>query len=175
MSAFVLRSLGLFCALLALGTGCGAKDDSAGGCDASGATAGQVTGTLSGAAWSSPATWSWSGESLQINTDTTDGWRMTLVAHRDIEGRTLAEIADSGGFPAEVNLGADDGWALLYPEAGSTSLSSKEGSGGSLVLSAGGTAAGTGAWVGCLDFGAASADGSQDAVLEGGLIDAVPL
>lgn len=149
----------------------GDADDSAALCDASGATAGQLTGTLDGQPWAVDAAWAWSGESLQVTTTTAEGWRVTLVAHRDRSGAGLLELAEAGAADVQVDLSADDGWALLYPEAGGTSLSSKEG-GGALTLTTLGGADGGGAVTGCLAFEAAPAAGGESVVLEGGLLSA---
>ena len=161
--------------LLVLLVACGAdSDDSAVACDPSGAAAGQVTGTLGGQAWAVDATWSWSGDAVQATTSTSNGWRMTLVAQRDLEGRSLRAAADAADGPVTVDLSADDGFAVLYPEAGGTSLSSKEGD-GRLVLTNLGGADGEGPLAGCLSFAAAPASGGESVELVGGLMSASAL
>jgi len=161
--------------LVLLAAACGGDAaDSATLCEAGGATSGQVTGTLDGRPWAVDATWSWSGDAVQVTTSTADGWRMTLVAQRDVDGRSVREASEQGGGSVTVDLSADDGFAVLYPEAGGTSLSSKEGS-GLLVLTDLGTADGSGTVAGCLSFDAKTAGGGESVALVGGLMSATPL
>ena len=132
------------------------------------APAGTLQGTLDGAPWSAAASWAWTGESLQITTENADEWRLTIVAHRDAGGQAPAAAAEADALPLTIDLGADDGWATVYPAAGGTSLTSKQGSGGTLTLTTLGDASGSGTVEGCLDFGAASATGDGSARFEGG-------
>ena len=149
--------------LLLWTVGCGDKE---GGCDASALAAGSAEATIDGGAWADDAvTWSWAGASLQISTEASDGWLMSVAANLDINGDDLETAVAAGEFPIEVDL-LDGGFVLLYPDEGGSYASNKA-SGGTLTI----TAADDSAVQGCFDFEAATADGETVSV-SGGLLNA---
>jgi len=78
---------------------------------------------VDGAAWSATgAQWSLAGSSLQLMTQIGEGWRLSIVAQSTDDGTPLSTALDAGVFPVEIALadGAAGGWALLYPDAGSS-------------------------------------------------------
>lgn len=90
--------------------------------------------TVDGEAWAADgATFTWAGESLQINTTGAD-W-LSIVAQTTGEGETLQAAVDAGNFPISVTVveGADGGFATWYPESGS-SLTTREAAGGTLEI-----------------------------------------
>jgi len=144
--------------------GCGDKD---GGCDASSLAAGSAEATVDGGAWSDDAvTWSWAGSSLQLSSESSDGWLLSLAANLDANGDDLATAVDAGVFPIEIDL-LDGGFGLLYPEGESFSYASNKASGGTLTI----TSADDSVVMGCFDFEAATAEGETIAI-EGGLLHA---
>jgi hypothetical protein len=145
---------------------CGDKGDSGAiACEPGAAEAGHLVGELDGAAYDAPeATWTWSGENLQINTATHEGWHMTVVG-KETDGGSVKAAADAGDYPIEVKLSdAGGGFALAYPASGSTYTS--DAGGGSLVFTEIGAEA-----VGCVSFEAS--DGSETVTLSGGAFRAV--
>jgi hypothetical protein len=81
---------------------------------------GQGEATIDGDLWQgADVAWTESGSGLQITTGMSDGWRMTVV----IRGEGL----DEDGL-GRISLDGTDGWALIYPESGS-SYSSQTGEG----------------------------------------------
>jgi hypothetical protein len=150
-------------ALLLTLAACGEATVGEGSCgDVASLQPGEASAAVDGAPWTSVATWVWQGESLQLNTTSAGGWRLTLVAQEAADGSTVLAAVEAGAFPVEVALSeAGGGWALAYPDAGA-SLSTDAGS-GTLTLSAlSGEVLDA-----CFAFEAASQDGASVRVEEG--------
>ena len=77
-------------------------------------------------------------------------------AHRDA-GTGPAAAAEADALPLTIDLGADDGWATVYPAAGGTSLTSSRAAAAPDPHHAGRRRRLWDPW--CLDFGAASTTG----------------
>jgi hypothetical protein len=147
----------------------GEKGDTASTCQPGSPGAGTISATVDGADWSAAdLTYLWAGESLQLTTSVSAGWRLSVVAQSAGGGEPISQIIDAGAFPAEVRLEAGKGgFAVLYPESG-PSASTNNGDGGLLVI----TGEVDGDLLGCLDFGAADDAGEVDLV--GGVFRASP-
>jgi hypothetical protein len=140
--------------LLVLLIGCG-DTDPASQCSPD-ADVGTLSATIDGEDWLGEGlTWLWSGDSVQLTTSGTD--RITAVGHRDGDGNTVSDRADSP--PISISLDDDGGWAVLYQ--GSESARSVS---GTLVIT---SLADGGTMEGCLSFeaddGALIEDGSFSA------------
>jgi len=97
---------------------------------------GDVEGLIDGVRWTSVgAQWMHPGSSLQITTDSGDGWRLTMVARTTDDGRDVANGITEGSFPMRITLktALEGGWALLYPSTGG-SYSTEDNNGGTLLL-----------------------------------------
>jgi len=155
-----MRSL-LIAALLA-GAACDKGGDSAASASACGEATpeGQIEGVVNGADWSTTATWAWSGSSLDITSDSADGWRLSIVAQSTTGGGGVQDAVNDAAFPVDVTLvsGAEGGWALMYPDVGSGSFSTNQTDGGQLTLSG---LDGEALW-GCLSFIASDGTGSVE-------------
>ena len=139
-----------FAALL---VGCGGSIE----CDttlAVGATSLEVDGDV----WNpGPATWMWSGSSLQVTVEKGGGYFMSVVAQKGPDGESIADVVDAGGLPIEIDLSGDGGgWAVLYPDQGS-SFTSRDGGGVLRVESIEGDEL-----LGCVEFEGVSSDGAAD-------------
>lgn len=160
-----MRQVGWLALLGGVCAGCsGEKDDNT--CAPAEIAAGTVQATVDGAEWTGPsATWRMAGSSLQLNTVSTGGWFLSVVAQKTTSDQTLEAALAAGTYPIEVRLktGVEGGFALFYPEDGST-FATKTGDGdGSLVLSR----RDGDDLIGCLEFTALSDDGSSVAVEDG--------
>ena len=153
--------------ILLIACGKGEGDSTAITCEADSTASGHLKGELDGAAYDAPeTTWVWSGENMQINTATHEGWHLSLVG-KEAKGGSVKAAADAGELPIEVTLSdAGGGFALAYPESGST-FTTDEGS-GTLVFTAIEDEV-----VGCIDFEAS--DGSSTVRLSGGAFRAIAL
>ena len=98
--------------------------------------------------------WTETGSSIQITTGMSEGWRLTVVIQED--------ALDDNGLGI-VELDGSGGWALMYPESGS-SYSSQQGA-GSLEL-----VARDDNIQACMEFEASGTDG--DLSLENGYLHA---
>ncbi len=160
-----MRHLRLLCFSLAALVGCDGGSGTAGTCKPD-ADAGTAVATLDGAAWSTTATWTWSGESLQINAAPADGWSFSLVGQVTETGETVKAEADAGAFPITVPLGQTGGWVTGFPAAGGDSYHTKNAAGGTLTVTAIGDAL-----EGCFDF-VAGTDGGDTVAIEDGSLQA---
>jgi len=110
--------------------------------------------------------WSWTGTGVQVITTAANGWRITLVAQRDLDDTVILDLADGGGLPAEIDLSGTDGFGVVYDADGHSWTSSKDGSGTlNLDLLEGSELAG------CFSFDAFDADGDLVEV-RGGVVRA---
>lgn len=158
--------LRLVCFSLAVLVGC--DGGSGTGTCAPDADAGTAVATLDGAAWATTATWTWSGESLQINAAPADGWNFSLVGQLTDTGATVKAQADAGAFPFIVPLGQTGGWVTVFPTDGD-SYHTKNAAGGTLTV--------TGvdeALAGCFAFSAGT-DAGDTVELADGVLQAAPL
>lgn len=140
----------------------GADDEDGFDCSVN-ASEGTIEGTLDGEDWGADATWTEAGDGVQVVTSVSDGWRLTIVAQQALDA-----VSDDA-LPIEVDLGGDEGFVTVYPEAGGSSWTSA-GASGSMVLD------GVSGDVlsGCLSFDAVSSDGDEVS-LDGGSFQAVAL
>jgi len=115
---------------------------------------GQIQAEIDAVAWAGEgATWRMAGSSLQMNSPESDGWALTLVAIRDVEGTSVEEALAAANFPIEVPLSSgESGFATLYPSEGS-SLVTEETSGTLEIHGVDGDAL-----YACFEFSAASDD-----------------
>ena len=123
------------CALLL--AACHSAPDSADVCSVNDVTPGTMGAEIDGVAWEAPATtWSYAGESVQVNSGTADGWRVSLVAQTDHDGNTIQSQIEGDHFPIHVTLqgGEGGGFLTLYADGSSESFSSKNAAGGELEL-----------------------------------------
>ena len=130
---------------------------------------GDVEGLIDGVRWSTVgAQWMHPGSSLQITTDSGDGWRLTMVARTTDEGRDVTDSIHEGAFPMRITLqtALEGGWALLYPSTGG-SYSTEETKGGTLLLDQ----LEDGTLIGCFTFEAS--DGTETIELKKGLVRAL--
>ena len=131
--------------------------------------AGDVEGLIDEVRWNSEgAQWMHPGSSLQITTDSGDGWRLTVVARTTDEGKDVVDGVEQGSFPMRITLKSalEGGWALLYPSTGG-SYSTEETEGGKLLLDT----LEDDTMVACFEFEAS--DGTETIALENGLIRAI--
>ena len=146
-------------------TACTASDDIIANCDAADRSKPGAVATVDQAPWATDSMdFVWSGESLQLVSDTVDGVRISLVLQQTVDGLTPSE-ADT---PMIFDL-TNGAFALLYPESES-SLTSNNGSGEAFItlLSSDRVAA-------CFEFSAVSGDGSQSSTVSSGRLLASPL
>jgi hypothetical protein len=139
VSRSALASRSLPSAVLAAGLGllsaCSGGGSTAACADAESLAPGVVTADVDGAAWESTATWTWAGESLQIDTAPADGWSFTVVAQTTSSGDTLKAAADAGDFPVDVVLEDDQGgWGRGHPTEGDPYITDAA-AGGTFTLS----------------------------------------
>jgi len=115
---------------------------------------------IDGAGWTDAAAWAEAGTGIQITTGADNGWRLTLVAYVDEEGREAVEALDA--LPAVFGMGGEGGNATVYPEGGG-SLSTGQGGSGTISIAEqrGDDLAG------CFAFEALSADGESVSVASG--------
>ena len=106
-------------------------------CDLDAVGDGQLSGTVDGSAWStSGASWSETGDGIQLVTDAGGGYRMTVSALQTVDGTPVGTAIADGAFPIDVDFGDETaGFGLLYPD-GEGSLTTKGGGGGSLTIDA---------------------------------------
>jgi hypothetical protein len=159
-----MRHLCLVCFSVAVLVGCDGGSGTSGTCKPD-VDAGTAVATLDGADWSTTATWTWSGESLQINAAPADGWNFSLVGQLTETGETVKAAADAGAFPITVPLGQTGGWVTVFPTAGG-SYHTKNAAGGILTVTAIGDEL-----AGCFDF-VAGTDGGDTVAVEDGSIQA---
>lgn len=159
--------------LLSLLVACSKGPDSADVCSVDGVTPGILTGQIDGVDWAAEETvWMYAGESLQINTGTADGWRVSLVAQTDKDGNTIKAQMDAEAYPIHVILQGSEGggFVTLYADGSSDSYSSTNAAGGELELlryEAGDTL------VGCFNVDTATEAG-ETATLSGAAFGARP-
>ena len=96
---------------------------------------GQLKAVMNDTEWqASGVVWNASGESVQINTDTSDGWRLSIVLQRTLDDTAALSLMSSDG-PWDFDLGPDGGgWVTAYPQTGDSANSRHNGS-GSFTLS----------------------------------------
>lgn len=153
-------------AIVLLSTGCGG----AATCDLTGLAEGAVRGTVDGVGWDTTgAAWSPTGEGIQVVTSSGGGYRVTFSLLKSVDGEALATAVDAGETPIEVSFDDESaGFALLYADGASGSLTSKGDGGGTLTIERlDGDLVGA-----CFAFDAVSAD--RTASVEGALL-AAPL
>jgi hypothetical protein len=131
---------------------------------------GDVEGKVDGVRWDSQGVqWMHPGQSLQITTDSDDGWRVTIVARTTDEGRDVVDGLEDNAFPmrVELNSALEGGWALLYPSTGGA-YTTEEGAGGALRLDG----FDDDTLIGCFEFEAGN--GTQTVSLKKGVFRAEP-
>lgn len=102
-------------------------------CDASSLAPGDITASINENLWSGAgASWMPAGEGIQIVTELSEGWRVTLVANFDENGFPVGEGLLA--LPSTVSLAGSDGFALVYPESGGSLTSRDHPEGGTLTL-----------------------------------------
>jgi hypothetical protein len=122
-------------AALTVSAACGKEGDSAAASCGEASTEGQIEGVVNGADWSTGATWAWSGSSLDITSDSAAGWRLSIVAQSTSGGGGVQDAVNDAAFPIDVILvdGTQGGWALMYPDIGSSFSTSQSDGGGMTV------------------------------------------
>jgi hypothetical protein len=127
---------------------------------------GGIQAQVDGEAWEDAnPQWNWTGTGVQVLTTTTDGWRLTLVAQRDLDDTVVLDLVDEGGLPAQIDLSGTDGFGVVYDVEGNSWTSSKDGS-GTLTLQAieGDELSG------CFSFDAFDGDGGMVEIRGGGFV-----
>ena len=149
-----LHRLCLFAILPACGSSCPLPD------------AGGIQAQIDGEHWEDAnPQWSWTGTGVQVLTTTTDGWRITLVAQRNAEDDVILDLADTNGFPAEINLSGTDGFGVIYDADGQSWTLSKGGSGTLTLKGIDGDVLSA-----CFSFDAYDSDGALVEVTSGGAV-----
>lgn len=133
---------------------------------------GHLIGTLDGADWNADeVTWLFAGDSLQINTGTEEGWRLSIVAQTDNDGATVKSVMDAGNYPVHVAFGEGaGGFVTVYTKFGSSSYSTNNTAGGVFEILRMDEDEGV---VGCLSFEAATDEG-EVVTLDAGSLRAIP-
>ncbi len=119
---------------------------------------GEMRGELNGEEWTPAETeWVISGSSVQLTTSTDNGWRLSIVAQRTVNGDSLGEkILKEGEL--EIDLSAEGGgWVVAYPASG-PSFSTRSDGNGSLLISNSAEAIEEGILQACIEFEAKSGD-----------------
>lgn len=121
-----------WCVFLFL-VGCGGG---ANPCDFEGISNGSLKGTVDGQAWTAEnVAWSEAGDALQITTDDSGGYRLTLALSADEDGNNVLDAVDAEELPVEVPLSETSGsFALLYPQGATSSLTTDGASGGGVTV-----------------------------------------
>ncbi len=129
-------------------------------CNANTSEEGTVDAAINGVPWSSSAQWNLAGSGMQITSADNGGYRLTLVALLDTDGRSAEDAL--AALPATFPLSGDGGSATLTPDGGDSASTSK-GAGGSLSL----TEQQSGGLLGCFSFDAGTSSGESIRVEEG--------
>lgn len=145
--------------LLLLTLACGPRP-----CDVGDLASGSLLATVDGLSWSgSGATWSESGDGVQIITADQGGWRMTLVVQLSADGEPVLDALEDGkGVEAPLGNGS---FAALYPSGESISYAAKEADDGQVRLLREGENLQA-----CFEFTATAADESTVTLDEGQLL-----
>lgn len=141
---------------------CGASGD----CDATDLPEGSVQATIDGQAWTgSGAQWSWAGDSAQVSTAESDGWRFTIVAATDTSGTVLNQVLEEG---VEISVEMGQGSFLAaYPTGVAGSYAANEAGDGSMVVERLADSLAI-----CFDASGTASDGSGVEIADGRLLAA---
>lgn len=102
-------------------------------CDPSALSAGDIEATINEDIWNGAgASWLPAGDGIQIVSELSEGWRITLVANNNESSFPVGEALDA--LPLTVSLAGSDGFALVYPESGGSLTSRDHPEGGTLTL-----------------------------------------
>lgn len=102
-------------------------------CDPSDLATGAITATINDDLWAGQgASWLPAGDGIQIVTELSEGWRITIVANNNESGFPVGDSL--GALPLTVNLSGSDGFALVYPASGGSLTSRDHPEGGTLTL-----------------------------------------
>ncbi len=146
--------------ILLLSLACGPRP-----CDVGDLASGSLLATVDGLSWSATgASWSESGDGVQIITADEGGWRLTLVAQLTADGEAVLGALEDGK-EVEVPMGSGS-FAALYPSGESISYAAKEAEDGQVRLRREGDELQA-----CFEFTATAADESI-ATLDGGTLRA---
>lgn len=130
-------------------------------------TEGGIKATIDGVVWAAVVQWNLAGTGIQFTSAQKDGYRISLVALVDDQGRTAAESLEE--LPATFLLQDSSGSASVTPEQGESSATSK-GGGGSLSIAE----QADDDLVGCFSFTAGTSSGTE-VLVEAGSFWASPL
>ena len=141
--------------------GCGPKDIIS-HCDADSIDYGVIDASIDGEPWlSGTAAFVWSGDSLQIVSEATDGFRVSIFLTESVEG----SAPKTGDTPMTFDL-SSGGFALLYPD-GENSMTSANESGTAIITSLDDDIA-----TGCFRFTSGNNQGTTTAEIDFGRFNA---
>jgi len=99
-------------------------------CETGDISPGTLSATFAGEDWTADGViWNESGNSVQINTNMTNGYRLSIVLQQTENDERPANLTEMTG-PWEFDLGENGGgWVTAYPQTGSSTSSRNGGSG----------------------------------------------